>query len=160
MYALQWRHNVRVGISNHQPHDCLLNHLFKAQIKESIKAPRHWPLCGVFTGDRWNPRTKACNAENVFNLMTSSWLFRYMQSSSQKYCWWFVLTLFCVFWSTWILTEITNVFCRTPSLVLGQSVKQPSRIWANDYWQYSYKNITTISCTYFMGHTALHQWWS
>ena len=22
------------------------------QIKESIKAPRHWPLCGEFTGDR------------------------------------------------------------------------------------------------------------
>ena len=21
------------------------------------KAPRHWPLCGEFTGDRWIPRT-------------------------------------------------------------------------------------------------------
>ena len=29
-----------------------------AQIKENIKAPRHWPLCGEFTGDRWIPRTK------------------------------------------------------------------------------------------------------
>ena len=27
------------------------------QIKESIKAPRHWPLCGEFTGGRWIPRT-------------------------------------------------------------------------------------------------------
>ena len=27
------------------------------QIKENIKAPRHWPLCGEFTGDRWIPRT-------------------------------------------------------------------------------------------------------
>ena len=25
----------------------------RAQIKENIKAPRHWPLCGEFTGDRW-----------------------------------------------------------------------------------------------------------
>ena len=25
--------------------------------KENIKAPRHWPLCGEFTGDRWIPRT-------------------------------------------------------------------------------------------------------
>ena len=24
---------------------------------ENIKAPRHWPLCGEFTGDRWIPRT-------------------------------------------------------------------------------------------------------
>ena len=29
----------------------------QAQIKENIKASRHWPLCGEFTGDRWIPRT-------------------------------------------------------------------------------------------------------
>ena len=29
----------------------------QAQIKENIKAPRHWPLWGEFTGDRWIPRT-------------------------------------------------------------------------------------------------------
>ena len=29
----------------------------RAQIKENIKAPRHWPLWGEFTGDRWIPRT-------------------------------------------------------------------------------------------------------
>ena len=51
--ALQWRHNGCDGASSHQPHDCLLNRLFKAQIKENTKAPRHWPLCGEFTGDRW-----------------------------------------------------------------------------------------------------------
>ena len=28
-----------------------------AQTKENIKAPRHWPLCGEFAGDRWIPRT-------------------------------------------------------------------------------------------------------
>ena len=44
--TLQWRHNGRDGVSNHQPHYCLLNRLFKAQIKENIKAPRHWPLWG------------------------------------------------------------------------------------------------------------------
>ena len=55
---IQWRYNERDGVSNHQPHDCLPNRLFKAQIKENIKAPRHWPLWGEFTGDRWIPRTK------------------------------------------------------------------------------------------------------
>ena len=30
----------------------------QAQFKENIKAPRHWPLCGEFTGDRWSPRTR------------------------------------------------------------------------------------------------------
>ena len=55
--ALNWRYNERDGVSIHQPHDCLLNCLFKAQIKENIKAPRGWPLCGEFTGDRWIPCT-------------------------------------------------------------------------------------------------------
>ena len=30
----------------------------RVQIKENIKALRHWPLLGKFTGDRWIPRTK------------------------------------------------------------------------------------------------------
>ena len=33
----------------------------QAQIKENIKVPRHWPLCGEFTGGRW----MASNAANV-----------------------------------------------------------------------------------------------
>ena len=28
-----------------------------ADKKQNIKAPRHWPLCGELTGDRWIPRT-------------------------------------------------------------------------------------------------------
>ena len=28
-----------------------------ADEKKNIKAPRHWPLRGEFTGDRWIPRT-------------------------------------------------------------------------------------------------------
>ena len=36
------------------------------QIKENIKAPRHWPFGGEFTDDRWIPRTNGhLNAENV-----------------------------------------------------------------------------------------------
>ena len=30
----------------------------QVQIKENIKAPRHWPLRGEFTGDQWIPCTK------------------------------------------------------------------------------------------------------
>ena len=57
-YALQWRHNESDVVSHHQPRDCFLNRLFKAQIKENIKALRHWPLCGEFTGNRWIPCTE------------------------------------------------------------------------------------------------------
>ena len=45
--ALLWRHNGRYGISNHQPHDCLLNRLFWCRSKKTWKL--HWPLCGEFT---------------------------------------------------------------------------------------------------------------
>ena len=44
----------------------------QAQIKENIKAPRHWPLCGKFTGDRWIPRTNGQYHGKWFHLMTSS----------------------------------------------------------------------------------------
>ena len=33
----QWRHNGRDGVSNHQPHDCLLNRLFKRRSKKTSK---------------------------------------------------------------------------------------------------------------------------
>ena len=56
--SLQWRHNERDCVSNHQPLNCLLNRLFKAQIKENRKVPRHWPWWVEVTGDRWIPRTK------------------------------------------------------------------------------------------------------
>ena len=56
--SLQWGHNERDCVSNHRPHDYLLNRIFKAQITENIKAPRHWPLRGEFTGGGWIPRTK------------------------------------------------------------------------------------------------------
>ena len=42
------------------------------QIKKNIKAPRHWPLCGEFTGDRWIPRTNGQQRGKCFYMMTSS----------------------------------------------------------------------------------------
>ena len=42
------------------------------QMKENIKAPRHWPLYGEFTGDRWIPRTNGQLRGKCLHLMTSS----------------------------------------------------------------------------------------
>ena len=44
----------------------------QTQIKENIKATRHWPLCWEFTGDRWIPCTKGQWRGKCFHLMTSS----------------------------------------------------------------------------------------
>ena len=55
--ALRWRHNdARKRLKS--PASRLFTQSFiQMQIKENIKAPRHWPLCGEFTVDRWIPRT-------------------------------------------------------------------------------------------------------
>ena len=62
MTSLQWRHNGRDGVSNHQITDCLLN-IYSVRDKENIKAPRHRPLCGEFTGEF--PAQMASNTESV-----------------------------------------------------------------------------------------------
>ena len=64
-FALQWRHNGRDGVSNHQSHDCLLNRLFRRRSKKTSKLrvtglyAANSPVTGEFAAQR------ARNAENV-----------------------------------------------------------------------------------------------
>ena len=46
IHSLQWRHNGRDSISNHQPHHCLLNGLFRRRSKKTSKL-RVTGLCAV-----------------------------------------------------------------------------------------------------------------
>ena len=47
------------AVASQSPASRLFTQLFiQAQIKENIKAQRHWPLWGEFTGDWWIPCTK------------------------------------------------------------------------------------------------------
>ena len=55
--TLQWRHNGCDSVSNHQPHDCLLNRLFRRRSKKTSKLRVTGLVCGEFTGDQWIPRT-------------------------------------------------------------------------------------------------------
>ena len=62
---LQWRHNGCGGVSNHQPHDCLLNQIFRRRSKETSKL-RVSGLCvgnSPVTGEF--PSQRASNTENV-----------------------------------------------------------------------------------------------
>ena len=69
--SLQWRHNLRDSVSNHQPRYCLLNRLFKLRSKKTSKL-RVTGLCvgihrsSVNSPHKW-PVTRKC-----FHLMTSS----------------------------------------------------------------------------------------
>ena len=62
---LQWRRYGRDGVSNHQPHDCLLDRLFRRRSKKTSKlrvtglCARNSPVTGKF------PAQMASNAENI-----------------------------------------------------------------------------------------------
>ena len=63
--SLQWRHNERDSVSNHQPHDCLLNRLFRRRSKKTLKL-RVTGLCaGNSPGTGEFPAQMASYAENV-----------------------------------------------------------------------------------------------
>ena len=56
--SLQWRHNGRDGVSNHQPHDCSLNCLFRRRSKKTSKfrvtglCAENSPVTGEFPAHR------------------------------------------------------------------------------------------------------------
>ena len=60
---LLWRHNGRDGVSNHQPHHCLLNRLFRGRSKKTSKLHVTGLCAGnsPVTGDF--PAQRASNAE-------------------------------------------------------------------------------------------------
>ena len=76
--SLLWRRNRRGSVSNHQPHDCLLNRLFRCRSKITSKL-RVTGLCvGNSPGTGEFPAQRASNAENVsiwwrHHMMTCMW---------------------------------------------------------------------------------------
>ena len=65
LIALRWRHNGCDSVSNHQPHHCWLNHLFRRRSKKTSKL-RVTGLCvGNSSGTGEFPAQMASNAENV-----------------------------------------------------------------------------------------------
>ena len=61
---LHWHHNEHWRLKS--PASQLLTQSFiQTQIIENIKVPRHWPLCGEFTGTGEFPAQRASYAENI-----------------------------------------------------------------------------------------------
>ena len=64
--SLQWCHNEHDGVSNHQPHGCLLDHLFRHRSKKTSRLQdTPGPLWGEFNGDQWIPAQMASNMEKI-----------------------------------------------------------------------------------------------
>ena len=62
---LRWRHNGCYGVSNHQPHDCLLNRLFRRRSKKTSKLCVTGLSVGNSPGTGEFPAQMTSNAENV-----------------------------------------------------------------------------------------------
>ena len=63
--SLQWRHNGRNSVSNHQPHDYLPNGLFRHISKKTSKLHVAGLCAGNSPGTGEFPTQMASNAENV-----------------------------------------------------------------------------------------------
>ena len=63
--TLQWRHNWHDSVSNHQPHDCLLNRLFRRRSKKTSKLLVTGLCAGNSPGTGEFSAQMASNAENV-----------------------------------------------------------------------------------------------
>ena len=107
--SLQWRHNERGGVPNHQPHDCLLNRLFRCRSKKNqisasltfVREIHRWPVNSPHKG----PVTQKKLFDDVImyvciSLISWHWNGKYflipssscndhLNPSSQYYnCWW------------------------------------------------------------------------
>ena len=107
--AWQWRHNGCDGVSNLQPHHCLLNRLFGRRSKKTAKL-RVTGLCSgksPVTGEI--PAQMASNAENV-----SIW-WRHREYSWSS-CVYFVVVISSLhhFWGIRFIN--LPIFCRVTSL--------------------------------------------
>ena len=63
--SLRWRHNEHDGVSNHQPHHCLLNRLFRRRSKKTPKLSVTGLCAGKSPVPGEFPVQMASNAENV-----------------------------------------------------------------------------------------------
>ena len=71
--SLWWRHNDHDSASNHQPHECLFNRLFRRRSKKTSNSASLAFVWGIHR-DRWIPRTNGQLRGKCFHLMTSSCL--------------------------------------------------------------------------------------
>ena len=114
--SLQWRHNEHDSVSNHQPHDCLLNRLFGRRSKKTSKL-RGTGLCAgnsPVTGEF--PAQMASNAETVCT-------------------WWrhhaYSLSVCRITWVGVILTYVTDI----TYLNIGKNNKDKGKWW--NIWLHS-----------------------
>ena len=89
--SLQWRHNERYGVSNHQPNDCLSNRLFRRRSKKKPKLP----VTGLCEGNspvtREFPAQRSSNAKMfpfddaiIWEWLSNAFIYTYILGDEQE----------------------------------------------------------------------------
>ena len=108
--SLQWRHNERYSVSNHQPHDGLLNHEFRRRSKKTSKL-RVTGLCaGNSPGTGEFPAQMASYAENV-----SIWWRHHVDNDLSITIHWIVVHKSTNIWQHERKNRIKDIMCCAPA---------------------------------------------
>ena len=143
---LRWRHNDHDSVSNHQPHDCLLNRLFRRRSKKTSKLR----VTGLCVGN--SPGTKGQLRGKCFHLMTSSCLNNISclltVSTDLFVCFQFItilllLSLFCcVMYDLYSCLHMHMFFKYFITLVYSY------------FWSISTQNVLCMSCIHICAYTC------
>ena len=141
--SLQWRHNGHDGVPNHQPHDCLLNRLFRRRSKKTSKlrvtalCAGNSPLTGEFPA-QMDSNAKMFPLDDVI-MMTRYFLqhrpFVWMTSYSSKKIARVTITVASQ-WARWRLKSpaprlFSQVFVQTQITEKNHSSASLDFVWGN-----------------------------
>ena len=122
--TLQWRNNGRNSVSNHQPHDCLLNRLFRRRSKKASKLRATGLYAGNSPGTGEFPAQMASRAENV-----SIW---WRHQDNRYTLNWCAVTssVILIIEAEWIIYELVNLASNGSNNGLSP-VRRQANIWTN-----------------------------
>ena len=138
MISLQWRHNERDGVSNHQPRICLLNRLFRRRSRKTSKLR----VTGLCVGN--SPVTGEFSTQRASNeeILSIWWRHHVTQKGITRQC--VYLGVFACHHDTMLILHSTQ---RGHSII-GHN-KHPCRIsiYLTTVWRKMIRSIFVITDT-------------
>ena len=99
-HPLQWRHNERDSVPNHQPHDCLLNRLFRRRSKKTSKL-RVTGLCAGNSPHKWPVTRKMFRFDDVIMSICNVDTTGNKSKQNDQVLGWHLLGQWLCYWKCW-----------------------------------------------------------
>ena len=143
--TLRWRHNDHDGVSNHQPHGCLLNRLFRRRSKKTSKLR----VTGLCVGNSPGPVNSPHKGPVTRKMFPFDDVIMTIWSASYDYCRRFVLCFVGLWFDLYQCTRDTII-----ALLLRQ-IDVATSFWRNN-------DVIITSCARRDAHLSglLHQRWA